>query len=383
MQRDRIILSTILLLAAGLAGCDRGTNPGTVTEPVTETPSDRRSLSVPSPAAPIAPRNPVGPARMEFTSHGFHFGEMYENESRSTTLRFTNMGGETLTILDVKTTCGCTVPTLSKRVYAPGESGALHVIFNPGGAGASEKYVNLVVEGQGLVRLPIKADVMGFLDVEPRILKAGRLVRGERFQGSFTVILPSSLLQITDVTTSNPHFTAVLRNVEPAERTPGLAPEKVEMRIDIEVDTTDEWGSLFSWVNIKTAGIPYEGSPPIDYAPGYRVQGEVFASLIAEPNTFRFGTRPGNSFQRDITLVHRENTPFSIRQVAVNFPGMVAEVQTEQVSPSEYRLVLVCSGSERASRYSGTVTVLTDVAGDKRLEIPIAGVVRSPADIGR
>lgn len=35
-------------------------------------------------------------------------------------------------ILDVGSSCGCTVPTLEKRLYAPGESGVLDVVFTPG-----------------------------------------------------------------------------------------------------------------------------------------------------------------------------------------------------------------------------------------------------------
>ena len=40
--------------------------------------------------------------------------------------------GSAVQILDVGSSCGCTVPTLEKRLYASGESGVLDVVFTPG-----------------------------------------------------------------------------------------------------------------------------------------------------------------------------------------------------------------------------------------------------------
>jgi hypothetical protein len=43
---------------------------------------------------------------------------------------FANIGNDTLTITDVRSSCGCMVPALAKRVYAPGEHGELIVEVN-------------------------------------------------------------------------------------------------------------------------------------------------------------------------------------------------------------------------------------------------------------
>lgn len=40
--------------------------------------------------------------------------------------------GQSVQILDVGSSCGCTVPTLEKRLYSAGESGALKAVFTPG-----------------------------------------------------------------------------------------------------------------------------------------------------------------------------------------------------------------------------------------------------------
>jgi uncharacterized protein DUF1573 len=45
---------------------------------------------------------------------------------------FTNQGSARVNIISTAASCGCTVPQLEKKVYAPGETGALHAIYTPG-----------------------------------------------------------------------------------------------------------------------------------------------------------------------------------------------------------------------------------------------------------
>lgn len=45
---------------------------------------------------------------------------------------FTNGSDVPVTITSIRSSCGCTVPDLEKRTYAPGESGSLKAVFNFG-----------------------------------------------------------------------------------------------------------------------------------------------------------------------------------------------------------------------------------------------------------
>lgn len=51
------------------------------------------------------------------------------DEGITATFEFTNTATTPLTITDIRSSCGCTVPDLAKRTYAPGESGELNVVF--------------------------------------------------------------------------------------------------------------------------------------------------------------------------------------------------------------------------------------------------------------
>jgi hypothetical protein len=57
-------------------------------------------------------------------------GEVRVGPSLIRRFAFTNAGAEPLTITDVRSSCGCLVPTLTKRVYEPGGHGELTVEVN-------------------------------------------------------------------------------------------------------------------------------------------------------------------------------------------------------------------------------------------------------------
>lgn len=58
-----------------------------------------------------------------------NFGVMGPNQKKSGEFKFKNVGDGILKINKVKSTCGCTVPQLKKKKYAPGESGVIQVSF--------------------------------------------------------------------------------------------------------------------------------------------------------------------------------------------------------------------------------------------------------------
>lgn len=72
-----------------------------------------------------------------------HAGLEWENEtvelnpgladsSAEAVFRFTNTGEEPVTITRMTSSCGCTVPELEKRTYAPGEGGEITALFTFG-----------------------------------------------------------------------------------------------------------------------------------------------------------------------------------------------------------------------------------------------------------
>ncbi|MEM9258299.1 MAG: DUF1573 domain-containing protein [Bacteroidota bacterium] len=69
-------------------------------------------------------------ARMAFSSLDYNFGEVRAGEEIAHRFPFTNEGAVPLLITQARSSCGCTVSEYPEEPIAPGESGAISVVFN-------------------------------------------------------------------------------------------------------------------------------------------------------------------------------------------------------------------------------------------------------------
>ncbi len=70
-------------------------------------------------------------ARISISEMMWDFGYVSRNGKVIHTYKIKNVGGDTLILAKIRTTCGCTTTPLPKQRLAPGESTDLKVIFDP------------------------------------------------------------------------------------------------------------------------------------------------------------------------------------------------------------------------------------------------------------
>ena len=58
---------------------------------------------------------------------------MKEGDNLNVSFRFKNTGSKPLVISNVTASCGCTVPEVPKKPYAPGKTGVIKASFNSAG----------------------------------------------------------------------------------------------------------------------------------------------------------------------------------------------------------------------------------------------------------
>src|SRR5690554_4914769 len=76
---------------------------------------------------------PVGPkTTIEFASLEHDFGTIEQNTHNPKTFTFTNTGDKPSIISNAKGSCGCTVPNYPREPIAPGQTGEIEVVYNPG-----------------------------------------------------------------------------------------------------------------------------------------------------------------------------------------------------------------------------------------------------------
>lgn len=388
MKVQRIALFSLLLIAAGFTGCDRPSPPNATTSAPASQRSDAQpqqsassaaAASTPQtpPAAPTPPAAKSGPPQITFEKMSHDFGVISDIQSLNLRFNFTNTGGERLIIHNIKASCGCTTPALAKREYEPGEQGHIDVAFKPAGAGSETKLLNVFTNAppanpdEPFVRLQILADVRPFLLIQPEKLELGVLTYRQPHQATATVdcaVDPN--FTIVSVKTTNPHISA--------EALPP-APGESKRTIVIHVSPMATWGSLFAWLEVAGSGRPSPDATPIVHTAKIRVQGQLFGQLRASPwDTFRFGAKPGETFERHIQITRANGEPFELHSATVvrcDLPG--ATVSVRKLAPHSYDLIFKATADRLRPMAEGLVTITTNVPGEEQIDIPIAGVVRT------
>lgn len=94
-------------------------------------------------------------------------------ESQAAEYAFRNEGRQTVRLLSISTSCGCTTAKLEKTVYQPGESGVIRVIFAKGNlTGVRNEAVRVTTDepNHPVVALLLKATISESLKITPPIL---------------------------------------------------------------------------------------------------------------------------------------------------------------------------------------------------------------------
>ena len=100
-------------------------------------------------------------AKFEIKDKSFNFGDMAEGEIVTHTFHFKNTGKKSLVILNVESSCGCTIPKYDKKPIPPGGEGKIEVEFNSSGRyGKQYKVINIFANvPEKVVELKIIANI--------------------------------------------------------------------------------------------------------------------------------------------------------------------------------------------------------------------------------
>jgi len=187
MKRNRwiltiIVISSILLLQIGCE--EQAKKPAASRQTPPAAPSAQHSASAttktiaapakaePNKPLPAAPADEGQAPKITFEKEVHDFGDIGPGSSNACEFKFTNTGNAVLKVnKKIESTCGCTVPELSKEEYAPGESGTITVKFSAGKQ-ASPVSKHMYVSSNDKIRtkidLTIKANIILKVDYEPK-----------------------------------------------------------------------------------------------------------------------------------------------------------------------------------------------------------------------
>ena len=85
----------------------------------------------------------VNEAIITFDAETMDYGTIMQNSNGKRTFTFTNNGSAPLIISDVKSSCGCTVPSFSKTPIAPNTTGVITVNYDTKKVGTFSKTITV------------------------------------------------------------------------------------------------------------------------------------------------------------------------------------------------------------------------------------------------
>ena len=97
----------------------------------------------------------------EFESETIDYGTINKDEDGNRTFVFVNKGNAPILISNIKSSCGCTVPSFSKTPILPGESGEIKVKYATSRVGSFSKTITVLSNSdQPQKQLKIKGKVL-------------------------------------------------------------------------------------------------------------------------------------------------------------------------------------------------------------------------------
>ncbi len=101
-----------------------------------------------------------------------HVADVSETDFKGV-FEFTNTSKETIEILEVRPTCGCTIAKLDKKIYKPGESGVIKTTFTYGSREGKQTKIIVVstdAKANNRIKLTMKIDIPKIFKMTPSVL---------------------------------------------------------------------------------------------------------------------------------------------------------------------------------------------------------------------
>jgi hypothetical protein len=363
-------LSAALLVAALLlapTGCEKpsGDDP----------PPPPTAAADPQPA-PV--ETSEGPA-VTFVTQEHDFGAIWDTEDHPCAFQFTNTGDATLRFLRITSSCTCTLATLDKWEYAPGESGQIDTTFEPTKAGEQTQAITLLTNAvnQPAVKLAVHAAVSQFLTFDTKFVRFGSVERYREHRQRFNLICAGRDMVIEGIESTNAYVSAAI-----------VDSDADAGRATIEVTLADDapWGLIRSAKLDCTVSGRLPDGREVRKTATIRAIGSVLDEIRADVYSMSVGViPPGRDFTADAAVYHVAGEPFEIAEAsirdAVRAEMSVSVVPDQHSARGGYRLVVSGTAGLEQDLILGVIefriTSRYDPAGSIR-QIPIIGKIGTP-----
>lgn len=319
-----------------------------------------------------APPRPEGP-QLKFAELVHDFGPINDARPLECEFPFENTGDAELVISGVKPSCGCTTTELAKDRFAPGESSAIDVEWEPKGFGKQSKTINVRSNDPAnpYIQLTIKAEIEPLVQLTPPRADFGDARALQEHVIDVVAKRNDPGVRILEASSSSPF---VIPNV--------VVDDEGNTVLRVVLSDRAPKGRFYASIKVHVGGTPAGATEPVRYELSLPVAATLFQFIRPDPPAFFVGrVDPGGKVRNAIRLVHVDGAPFQV--VAADVTSASVEglsVHAEPFSEGAVQgieLVLEGSVGEYLGLLRGRVEVMTDIADEGPLEFDVMGMVRA------
>lgn len=275
---------------------------------------------------------------------------------------FTNLYQEDIHVAAVRSSCGCTTPTLTSDTLKTHQQASVVATFNTSTfVGQKSAVITVVIDQPYYAEVQLK--VSGFIRTDitfdPPEVAFGEIAAGTGTQQDIVVThTGNSNWQITDVRS---HCDDLEVQLGAPTKSPGMV--RYRMRVNVlksmaEGDVRERLTLISNDANFPTTEMS--------------VNGRIRPSLSVSPSAVSFGTaKPGETVEK--RLVIRGDEPFEITDV------VCADSRFEFVIPSGSKklqfVTMRFNATDKADRVGQEIQINTDLKGGKSVTCVVTGVV--------
>jgi hypothetical protein len=295
------------------------------------------------------------------TSHDF--GHVAHGAKAEIAFEIQNLYEEDVHIADVRTSCGCTTPTVTKPTLKTWEKGAIIATFNTRSyLGQRNSTLTVVIDKPFYAEVPltIAGYVHSDVDIQPGAVALGDVSLGAAAEKQVTITYHGkNPWQITDVRSANAHFEVELS--EPIRQA-----GQVSYLMTVRLKDDAPAGTIQDQLTVVT-------SDPKMPAVALPVEGRVVPPLSVSPSPLHFGRmQPGQTATKQLVVTGKQ--PFKITSIHSDQPSLEFRTSPDVVRKVHLIPVILTAG-ERPGEFDYMVKIETDLPEGNMATARVRGAV--------
>jgi hypothetical protein len=299
-----------------------------------------------------------------FTAVNHDFGHVARGAKAEFSFELQNLYEEDVHIADVRTSCGCTTPTITKPTLKTWEKGAIVATLNTKSfVGQRNSTLTVVIDKPFYAEVPItiSGNIHSDVDFQPGVAALGDIELGTSGEQAITVTYRGAgHWQIADVRSANTSLEVEL--AEPV-RQPGVVSYKMIVRLKPDAPAgilQDQLTLVTNDQRMPTVMLPVEGrvTPPLSINPSPLLLGNL---------------APGQVINKQFVVTGKQ--PFKLLGIAADADGVEAKLAAD-VTKKVHIVPIQFTAPQRTGEFRFQIAVETDLASAPEAVCEVRGTVR-------